>query len=72
MPMAVPGHFELGNAYVRLGKRDDAIVAYRRMFEQKTMPVDPLVAAQVKAQIALLQSGAPMSSIKPMHSPWRE
>lgn len=72
MPMAVPIHFELGNAYVRLGKRDDAIVAYRRMFEQKTMPIDPLVATQVKAQIALLQSGAPMSSIKPMHSPWRE
>lgn len=72
MPMAVPAHFELGNAYVRLGKRGEAITAYGRMFEQKTMPIDPLVAAQVKAQIALLKSGAPMPSIKPMHSPWRE
>ena len=72
MPMAVPIHFELGNAYVRLGKRDAAIVAYGRIFEQKTMPVDPLVATQVKAQIALLKAGTPMPTIQPMRSPWRE
>jgi hypothetical protein len=72
MPMAVPGHFELGNAYVRLGKREAAVTAYGRMFEQKTMPIDPLVAAQVKAQIAKLKSGAPMSAIQPMRNPWRE
>ena len=72
LPMAVPGYFELGNAYVRLGRREDAIRAYNGMFLQKQMPVDALVARQVHTQIDLLESGAPMASIKPMRSPWTE
>jgi hypothetical protein len=71
-PMAVGAHFELGNAYVRLGKRDEAAKAYGRMFEQTMMPIDPLVATQVKAQIAKLKGDAPMSTIEPMRNPWRE
>lgn len=72
LPMAVPGYFELGNAYVRLGRRDDAIRAYGGMFVQKQMPVDALVAKQVHAQIDRLKSGAPMAEIKPLRSPWTE
>ncbi len=72
VPMAVPASFELGNAYVRLGKREDAIRAYNGMFVQKQMPVDPLAAKQVHAQIELLKSGAPMDKVQPLHSPWLE
>jgi len=72
IPMAVPAYFELGNAYVRLGRRVDAARAYRGIFVQKKMPIDPLVAAQVKAQIAKLDGDAPMSTIQPLRNPWRE
>lgn len=72
LPMMVPAYFELGNAYVRLGRREDAARAYGGMFVQKQMPVDALVEKQVRAQIALLESGAPMPSIKPLRSPWLE
>ena len=72
LPTAVPASFELGNAYVRLGKREDAIRAYNLMFVQKKMPIDPLVAKQVRGQIELLKSGAPMEKMQPLHSPWLE
>jgi hypothetical protein len=72
LPMAVPGWFELGNAYVRLGQREAAIRAYNGMFVQKQMPIDPLVARQVQAQIDLLKSGAPMDKVQPLRSPWLE
>ena len=72
LPMVVPASFELGNAYVRLGKREDAIRAYDSMFVQKQMPIDPLVAKQVRGQIELLKSGAPMDKVQPLHSPWLE
>jgi hypothetical protein len=72
LPMAVPASFELGNAYVRLGRREDAIRAYNGMFVQKQMPVDPLVAKSVQAQIDLLESGAPMEKVQPLRSPWLE
>ena len=72
LPMAVPGWFELGNAYVRLGRREDAIRAYNGMFVQKQMPIDALVAKQVHAQIDLLKSGAPMDKVQPLRSPWLE
>jgi hypothetical protein len=72
LPMAVPASFELGNAYVRLGQRDDAIRAYNSMFVQKQMPVDPLVAKSVQTQIDLLKSGAPMETVEPLRSPWLE
>jgi hypothetical protein len=72
LPMAVPLWFELGNAYVRLGQREDAIRAYEGMFKQKQMPIDPLVAKQVRGQIELLKSGAPMDRVLPLRSPWLE
>lgn len=72
LPMAVPASFELGNAYVRLGRREDAIRAYNSMFVQKQMPVDALVAKQVQAQIDLLKAGTPMDKVQPLRSPWLE
>ncbi len=72
VPMAVPASFELGNAYVRLGKREDAIRAYESMFVQKQMPIDPLVAKQVHDQVDLLKSGVAMEKVQPLHSPWLE
>jgi hypothetical protein len=72
LPMAVPASFELGNAYVRLGKRADAIRAYDSMFVQKQMPIDALVAKQVHAQIDALKAGTPMDKLPPLRSPWLE
>ena len=72
LPMAVPGYFELGNAYLRLGRREDAIRAYNGMFVQKQMPIDPLVAKQVHAQIDALEAGTPLAQLKPLRSPWLE
>lgn len=72
LPMAIPGYFELGNAYLRLGRREDAIRAYNGMFVQKQMPIDPLVAKQVHAQIDALEAGTPLAQLKPLRSPWLE
>ena len=72
LPMAVPGYFELGNAYLRLGRREDAIRAYNGMFVQKQMPIDPLVAKQVHAQIDALKAGTPLAQLKPLRNPWLE
>ena len=72
LPMAIPGYFELGNAYLRLGRREDAIRAYNGMFVQKQMPIDPLVAKQVHAQIDALKAGTPLAQLKPLRNPWLE
>ena len=72
LPMAIPGYFELGNAYLRLGRREDAIRAYNGMFVQKQMPIDPLVAKQVHTQIDALKAGTPLAQLKPLRNPWLE
>jgi hypothetical protein len=63
---------ELGNAYLRLGAREQAARSYRRLLEQKIMPVEELVRRQIETQIAKLESGADLSTIPPLRNPYLE
>jgi len=63
---------ELGNAYLRLGAREQAARSYRRLLEQKIMPVEELVRRQIETQIAKLKSGADLSTIPPLRNPYLE
>ena len=72
LPYAVPAFLELGNAYLRLGERDKARAAYKKILEQKQMPVDALFAKQIQAQIDRLASDEPLTKMEPIRNPWRE
>src|SRR3546814_9904698 len=53
LPQEVDAGVELGNAYLRLGRRDAAIGAYQRLLDQDKVPVEEKIAAQLRAQIEL-------------------
>jgi 4-amino-4-deoxy-L-arabinose transferase-like glycosyltransferase len=72
MPQMVDAGVELGNAYLRQGKRAEAIVAYRRLLTQDKVPVDPSVATQLKAQIAAIEAAPEGAVVTPMRNPWLE
>lgn len=72
LPPHAGAGIELGNAYLRLGRPGDARVAYRRLLDQKEAPLEALVRAQVEAQLALIDSGADATRIKPVRNPWME
>lgn len=72
MPYKVDAGVELGNAYLRLGQRDAALAAYRRLLEQKKLPLDAKVAGQLRAHIARIESGEALATIEPMRNPWME
>ena len=72
LPAKVDASIELGNAYVRLGERDKAIAAYRRLRTQDKIPVEEKVGEQLDAQIARLESGIAMSDIGLLRNPWLE
>jgi hypothetical protein len=63
---------ELGNAYLRLGDAAAARAAYRRLLDQKEMPVQALVRAQLEAQLARIDAGDDPASIKPLRNPEME
>ena len=60
---------ELGNAYVRQGRRAEAIGAYRRLLTQTKVPVEPSIAAQLKAQIAVIEAAPKDATVAPMRNP---
>ncbi|MCJ0825610.1 tetratricopeptide repeat protein [Luteimonas sp. 50] len=72
MPQKVDAGVELGNAYLRLGRRDEAIAAYRRLLEQDKVPVEPMLAAQLQSHIDLVAAAADPAAIAPMRNPWLE
>jgi len=72
MPQKVDAGVELGNAYLRLGRRAQAIAAYRRLLEQDKVPVEPLVAKQLEAQIARTRATRNPADVAPMRNPWLE
>lgn len=72
LPAKVDAGVELGNAYLRQGKRDEAIVAYRRLLTQDKIPVEPSIAAQLKAQIAAIEAAPEGAVVAPMRNPWLE
>src|SRR3546814_9488862 len=56
LPQKVDAGVELGNAYLRLGRRDEAIGAYQRLLDQDKVPVEEKIAAQLRAQIELARA----------------
>lgn len=72
LPAKVDAGVELGNAYIRQGKRAEAIVAYRRLLTQTKVPVEPSIAAQLKAQIAAIEAAPKDATVAPMRNPWLE
>jgi tetratricopeptide (TPR) repeat protein len=72
LPQKVDAGIELGNAYLRLGEGDRAIVAYRRLLEQDQVPVDALVRADLERQIARIAGGGDLAQVEPMRNPWLE
>src|SRR3546814_10142064 len=56
LPQEVDAGVELGNAYLRLGRRDAAIGAYQRLLDPDTVPVEGKIASQLRAQIELARA----------------
>lgn len=71
-PEHVAAGVELGNAYLRLGDGAGAARAYRRLLEQKKVPLDGKVEKQLREQLASLENGEDLAKIKPMRNPWME
>lgn len=72
LPAKVDAGVELGNAYIRQGKRAEAIVAYRRLLTQTKVPVEPSIAAQLTAQISAIEKAPKDATVAPMRNPWLE
>ena len=72
LPMKVDAGVELGNAYLRLGRRDAALAAYRRLLEQDKVPVDPMLARQLQAHIDQVAATTNLAAVAPMRNPWLE
>lgn len=71
-PAKVDAGVELGNAYLRLGKREQAMAAYQRLLDQKKIPVEPLIATQLKVHIATIRSAPDPAKVTPFRNPWLE
>ena len=72
LPAKVDAGVELGNAYLRQDRRAEAVVAYRRLLTQDKIPVEPSIAAQLKAQIARIEAAPKGTTVAPMRNPWLE
>ena len=72
LPAKVDAGVELGNAYLRQGRRTEAIAAYRGLLTQTKVPVEPGIAAQLKAQIAAIEAAPKEATVEPMRNPWLE
>ncbi len=72
LPAKVDAGVELGNAYLRQGRRREAIGAYRGLLTQDKVPVEPSIAAQLKAQIAKIEAAPEGAVVAPMRNPWLE
>lgn len=72
LPQKVDAGVELGNAYLRQGRRKEAVIAYRRLLTQDKVPVEPSIAAQLKGQIARIEAAPDGFAIAPMRNPWLE
>lgn len=71
-PQNVGVGVELGNAYLRLGRGEDALRAYRRLLEQTRVKLDRKVERQLRDQVARIQAGEDPTKIPPMRNPWME
>ena len=71
-PQRIDAAVELGNAYVRLGRRGEAITAYQRLLDQDKIPVEGKVEAMLRAQIERIHTAEDVTAVAPMRNPWME
>ncbi len=70
LPRRFPDAIELGNALLRLGRREEALAAYRQPFAYELM--DALTREQLEQRVAELERGDALATLKPLANPWRE
>lgn len=66
-PAAFMVTLEMGNQYLALGDRDQALAAYRRSLEHA--PVSDSISDLLREQVARLESGHPLDQIAPLRNP---
>jgi hypothetical protein len=71
-PYAYFAAFELGNARLRLGEREAAVEAYRRVLEQDRFPMDPDFIARLSAHVQIIEQSDDLAHVTPMRSPFME
>ena len=72
LPAKVDAAVELGNAYLRLGEGEKAIQVYQRLLDQDKVPVEPKLAAQLRAKIDEVRSARHLATVQPLRNPWME
>jgi hypothetical protein len=70
LPKRFPDAIELGNAQLRLGRREEALAAYRQPLQFDVM--DALTREQLEQRVAALERGDDLASLTPLVNPWRE
>lgn len=72
-PRGLGTAIELGNAYLRLGRRDDALRAYRQPLSIADAGfLDPYTRRDLTEQIARLKGGAPLAQVPLVRNPRME
>jgi hypothetical protein len=71
LPYHVGAGVELGNALLRMGKRDAALQTYQRLLVAADSQLDPLTRATLQRQIAAL-AASPQETVAPLRNPWLE
>ena len=66
-PTAFMVTLELGNQYLSLGDREQALAAYRRSLEYA--PVSDSISDLLREQVVRLESGHPLEQIAPLRNP---
>lgn len=72
LPHAFPMAIERGNALLRLGRRAEAIAAYRQPIAADTGLLDALTREQLERRIAELERGEALAGLRPLPNPWLE
>ena len=72
LPAKVDAGVELGNAYLRLGQRERALAAYEGLLQQDKIPVEPMIATQLKQHIERVRAARDLARVAPMRNPWLE
>lgn len=66
-PAAFMVTLEMGNQYLALGDRDQALAAYRRSLDQA--PSSDSISDLLREQVTRLESGQPLDQIAPLRNP---
>lgn len=71
-PLGVWVGIDLGNAHLRMGRREQAIAGYRVFLEHEVFPVAPTVQELVRAHIARVEAAEDLAAVAPLRNPFSE